>query len=217
MFVDAAKKSVGIGKFPVNNGGLEVVGGIEVDYLKITSTGDVSAASSGIGLMIGTSTGGNLKADFNEVSAFNNGVSTILHLNPDGGGVTLWNNAVDHGNLVFEDGGIRTQAPVSPVGLQNGWTNYSTGAGAYALASYYKDPFGIVHLDGLIKNGTATAGTLLFTLPVGYRPIGTGIYVQHSDITAKQVRVDVGVSGTVTIQEAAGSWISLSGISFRAL
>lgn len=215
MFMDTTKKSIGVNKFPVNNGAFEVAGGLEADYLKINSTGDTSATSTNVGIMIGDNISANLKVDVNEVSAFNNGVPTGLHLNPDGGTIYFWNNALDHGNIVFENGGIRTQNPIAP-SLQNGWVNYSLAGGTYAQAGYFKDAFGIVHLDGLIKNGTTTADTLIFTLPLGYRPVGSAIFVQHSDNTAKQVRIDVSGTGAVNLRELAGSWVSLAGITFKA-
>ncbi|MBO0959568.1 hypothetical protein J1P26_07450 [Neobacillus sp. MM2021_6] len=50
--------------------------------------------------------------------------------------------------------------------LQNGWQN------AYGdqKARYWKDVFGMVHVNGRIKLGTRTDGTTVFTLPAGYRP-----------------------------------------------
>ena len=45
--------------------------------------------------------------------------------------------------------------------------NHGSG---YNDAEYYKDPFGIVHLRGLIKDGTTTIDTVIATLPLKYRP-----------------------------------------------
>ncbi len=49
----------------------------------------------------------------------------------------------------------------------NGWVNYGL---PFTLASFFKDPFGMVHFTGLIKSGTLN--TAAFTLPAGYRPTG---------------------------------------------
>lgn len=50
--------------------------------------------------------------------------------------------------------------------FQNSWVNFDlTG---WHGARFWKDPMGIVHLQGLIKNGTV--GTTAFVLPTGYRP-----------------------------------------------
>jgi len=63
----------------------------------------------------------------------------------------------------------------SPI-LENGWSNYNPVT--HTPAGYYKTQDGIVHLEGLIKDGTTTSDTLLFTLPAGYRP-----YLSHSFAT----------------------------------
>lgn len=52
--------------------------------------------------------------------------------------------------------------------LQNGWT--ATNVGAHGALLYGIDAFGIVRLKGEVAPGTKTDGTLLFTLPVGFRP-----------------------------------------------
>lgn len=50
--------------------------------------------------------------------------------------------------------------------LQNGWVNFG---GAYSIAEYRRLN-GIVYVQGLIKSGTINPGTVLFNLPVGFRP-----------------------------------------------
>jgi hypothetical protein len=49
---------------------------------------------------------------------------------------------------------------------QNGWVHRSP------KLTYYKDTIGRVHLWGQLQNGTYTDGTVVGTLPVGYRPSG---------------------------------------------
>jgi hypothetical protein len=49
--------------------------------------------------------------------------------------------------------------------FQNSWTNESPTS--EVTTAFYKDPFGIVHLKGLVTGG---ANGTIFTLPVGYRP-----------------------------------------------
>lgn len=51
--------------------------------------------------------------------------------------------------------------------LLNGWVSYNTSS---LLIGYYKDDMGFVRIRGIAKSGTMAAGTVLFTLPVGYRP-----------------------------------------------
>jgi prepilin-type N-terminal cleavage/methylation domain-containing protein len=54
----------------------------------------------------------------------------------------------------------------------NGWGNYSPASGdpAWQGAGYTLDGAGRVELTGLIRAGTVASGTVMFTLPSGYRP-----------------------------------------------
>jgi hypothetical protein len=49
--------------------------------------------------------------------------------------------------------------------FQNSWSNFGSGT---ATAGFYKDPWGGVHLKGLIASGTTPA--VIFTMPSGYAP-----------------------------------------------
>lgn len=96
--------------------------------------------------------------------------------------------------------------------LQNSWVNYGS---SYESATYWKDKCGVVHLAGLIKSGTTTAETVIFTLPEGYRPRTSEKFFCVS-MNAICV-IDIYSSGAVAIKTGANnSWLSLSGISFRA-
>ena len=97
----------------------------------------------------------------------------------------------------------------------NGWVNYSN---AYSHAGYFKDSVGVVHLRGLIKNGTLTE--MAFTLPVGYRPAKRGVFSvitdsgSFSDVAVG--RMDIKGAGQVIPVAGSNSWISLEGVTFRA-
>lgn len=53
------------------------------------------------------------------------------------------------------------------------WRNDTAGSG-YADCSFYKDGLGIVRLQGAVEYTAGTgAGTVVFTLPAGYRPEAT--------------------------------------------
>ena len=96
--------------------------------------------------------------------------------------------------------------------LLNSWVDYGSG---YESASYWKDKCDVVHLSGLVKSGTTTDGTAIFTLPEGYRPRASEKFITVS-LNAICV-IDIYSSGNVTIRTGADSgWLSLSGISFRA-
>ena len=92
----------------------------------------------------------------------------------------------------------------------NGWRNYSN---TYNPAGYFKDSMGIVHLRGLVKDGTIKKH--IFTLPAGYRPARRELHVactypNHSG------RVDILTNGQVLPYTGDKRWISLDGITFRA-
>lgn len=100
--------------------------------------------------------------------------------------------------------------------LLGGWNNFE---GDYIEASYFKDALGMVHLRGLIKDGTS--GTEVFHLPIGYRPEKKEVHPiaieDHSNNSLTQIgRLDIYTDGTVQIVQGNSSWSSLSGVSFRA-
>jgi hypothetical protein len=90
---------------------------------------------------------------------------------------------------------ITPGAWLSPT-LLNSWVNYGA---PFETAGYRKTPTGEVQLRGMIKNGTTTNGTVLFTLPAGYRPANTRAFpsVQGGNASC---RIDVSAAGDVTIQ-----------------
>lgn len=49
--------------------------------------------------------------------------------------------------------------------FQNSWVNQDTAI--YKNLHFWKDPFGMVHVQGFVKSGS---GLTVFTLPAGYRP-----------------------------------------------
>lgn len=99
--------------------------------------------------------------------------------------------------------------------LLNSWVQFGLG---FKELKYYKDKFNRVHISGMIKNGTSTLGTVLFTLPVGYRPsqeilipasayFGTGT----NDVFGA---VRVQSTGNVTLHTAGAQFICIN-FSFR--
>jgi hypothetical protein len=96
--------------------------------------------------------------------------------------------------------------------LVNGWINYGFG---FAPSAYYKDKEGRIHLQGLISGGTTAAGTLLFVLPPGYRPVA-GILMFTVNSAGSPGRIDVLPNGEVKLMQAStSSYLNLTGISFR--
>lgn len=98
--------------------------------------------------------------------------------------------------------------PFTAPALLNAWAVYGA---SFTPPGYYKDPDGVVHLRGLIKDGTV--GLVAFTLPPGYRPSGTLIF---SSITSTGAgRLDVLATGDVVPQSGGNGYFTLSGMDFR--
>lgn len=95
--------------------------------------------------------------------------------------------------------------------FENGWVNYG---GGWTTAAFFKDAYGIVHLKGLVKNGTAD--TVIFTLPVGYRPSETMHLPTVSNETANDSTLNIVPDGTVKQRTGGQSYFSLDHITFRA-
>lgn len=76
---------------------------------------------------------------------------------------------VDVVNVITTSGTIPGMPPVEAwisLPLINGWINFGS---EFEAAAYMKDPFGFVHLKGLV-NHTTDRTKVIATLPLGYRP-----------------------------------------------
>jgi hypothetical protein len=93
--------------------------------------------------------------------------------------------------------------------LLNSWVNFG---GGFNNAGYYKDPFGVVRLRGMVKSGVV--GNAVFNLPAGYRPANEELFVAISN--GALGRVDVYPSGDVGATSGSNAWFSLDGLTFRA-
>jgi trimeric autotransporter adhesin len=112
------------------------------------------------------------------------------------------------GNITLS-GSIINEAWQTPT-LQNGWFNFGFG---HSPARYYKDKENRVQIVGTITSGTIN--TLLFTLPVGYRPSARYCFVVVNN--GGTGRVDVFPDGTVLMISGTGNNnLSLDNITFRA-
>ena len=116
---------------------------------------------------------------------------------------------VTAGTLQVAGASILTQQDWQTPTLLNNWVRHST---QYNAPGYFKDSMGVVHLRGLVKNGTASD---IFRLPVGYRPARRELLPVCIDPNIGG-RVDVLTSGRVYRVSGASGWVSLDGITFRA-
>ena len=95
--------------------------------------------------------------------------------------------------------------------LLNSWVNFGAG---YGPVKYWKGPDNMVHIGGLIKNGVTSEGTVIFTLPSGFRPEFKEIFTIAQDNTVG--RIDVNDNGNVTVVKAGAVFTSFAGLSFLA-
>lgn len=122
-------------------------------------------------------------------------------------------------------GGTSTNVPLGEVWhalsslYVNGWTDFGA---PFQTGRYKLVPIGggEVYLDGLIKPGTYVNATVLFTLPVGYRPQASIRIVRQADSAttgANMYELMVSTTGDVSvtsIQGAAPGFIDLTGLRF---
>ncbi len=139
--------------------------------------------------------------------------------------VKVWDNMTVPGtinaNSVVMSGSLSVPsfAPVwIPVGtFLNSWSAYT----GQTPPSYWKDPFGVVHLRGLVKNTTSTSGAC-FILPSGYIPVNFAYFsCSNSNPDATSITVCISPatsSGSVTAGSVLISTstltVALDGVTF---
>ena len=102
------------------------------------------------------------------------------------------------------DSGVGTMGVVKTASLQNSWVEFGATS---TTAQYMKSIDGIVHIWGSIKGGTTANGTLLFTLPVGFRPteIIRTVGLDDNAGAATACELSIESDGKVTINFVAGN------------
>lgn len=152
--------------------------------------------------------GGTLRSNVAAIAGVSS-IDSIVCIGPknDGGGALLDANATVN-TVVSDDSGTTIAQPAwINATYQNGWVDYHA---SYHSVGYYKDPFGVVHLRGIAKDGTN--GTAIFTLPSGYRPSKEMIFAAASNSAFGYV--DIATGGAV-VATGSNAWFSLDGITFR--
>lgn len=148
------------------------------------------------------------------------GTNHISHFNYDTAEHTYIRGGKSTSRVIIGDANagvdIKVEAWQSPT-LLNGWVNYNTSS--FNPAGYFKDSFGVVHLRGLIKDGSVTAGTVLFNLPAGYRPyrreVLPSLSYNSGSSTYLLTRIDVSTGGDVIFMAGSSSFLTLDGLTFR--
>jgi hypothetical protein len=94
-----------------------------------------------------------------------------------------------------------------PATLVNGWTNFGA---PYETVSYMIDTLGFIHLKGVASAGTKTGGTIIFTLPVGFRPNAKIMCIGVTGGLVEQIYINA--DGTVVVGAISGSYFSFDSI-----
>lgn len=131
----------------------------------------------------------------------------VANINALASGTGVGDAAVKAHNIDFTTFPAAQQAWIAPT-LVNSWSNLGIG---FDVAGYMKDSLGFVHLNGIITGGSYPSTA--FTLPAGYRPALSLNLATSSNAAFGEIQV----LNTGVITAAVGSsWISLSGLTFKA-
>lgn len=122
-------------------------------------------------------------------------------------------------NVVFGRGrsggldvsGFAVGALESPA-LLSGWSQYS--AASRSAVGHWKDPFGVVHLQGYVTGGSVGYNQPIFTLPPGSRPLKVQEFVIPASGGVGLLFIDE--HGNVALESGSNGWVSLNGVTFRA-
>jgi hypothetical protein len=100
------------------------------------------------------------------------GAKSIIAANTTGSALVA-DDLLGAGVYVLEYDGTNFRSIKGPDGAwtalsySNSWSNFG---GGFQVGQYQKTFDGYVHVRGILSAGTLTAGTVVFTLPAGYRP-----------------------------------------------
>ena len=151
--------------------------------------------------------------------------TTIISLGTGSGAAGTYNLSATVGTVASEpmtsgnsrkvlDNGTGTMGVVKQLTLQNSWVPFNY---QYSQPTFWKDVHGVVHVEGVISGGTATAGTVMFNLPASFRPSLLHSCPTVSDsgsLTASYINVQA--NGDTKIQAGVNARFHLDGVSFFA-
>jgi hypothetical protein len=121
----------------------------------------------------------------------------------------------------FDDGSSVSTMLITPTpaNYATDWSDFGNG---YTSVVSYKDPFGIVHLEGTAwYTGNSTSSSVALTLPAGQRPAGAMTVLAYG--ANGTMMVTILSSGAVNIRYYSGATlessalISFTGITFLAV
>lgn len=124
----------------------------------------------------------------------------------------IWNNWVEYARK--EDVLLKSDSNPTPwqnLVLANGWNHHQQ----YENVQYCKSFDGVVYLRGTANKGKIAAGTVLGTLPVGYRP-SKSIYVSALNNSYTIAVLGIEPTGNVIIKANVDStWLNFDNVSFK--
>ena len=120
-----------------------------------------------------------------------------------------YNSYLSANNIyIANNGAVTWNTPT----ILNGMTNYGS---SFSTLQYGKTSDGMVSVKGLLKGGTVADGTVVFTLPSGYRP--SMRVLLPSAANGHHARIDVTPGGSVIIQAGGdAAWTSFDSVNFYA-
>jgi hypothetical protein len=104
---------------------------------------------------------------------------------------------------------------IAPI-LLNGWSNMGA---PNAVAGYMKSTLGFVHIKAVLKNGVTADSTIIFTLPVGYRPSEYiySVVTYNNGTTDALALIAIAPNGNITLSGVkANNTLVISTIIFKA-
>jgi hypothetical protein len=106
---------------------------------------------------------------------------------------------------------LGTENYITVTSFENSWVSLESSY----VPGYCKDGMGFVHLRGIVKDGTIN--TVVFTLPVGYRP-EQAHYQATSAYSGGYIHAvcSVTANGQITALTSSNAEFSLDGITFYA-
>lgn len=117
-------------------------------------------------------------------------------------------------NVIFSNKQCSAYRQVGAIDNPTFGANWSNFGAEFAIGEFYKDKENRVHLRGTVQNVVNAVGSVIYTLPDGYRPNAREIFTVWNGSSLG--RVDVNASGQVILVQGINNWVSLNGISFRA-
>ena len=132
-------------------------------------------------------------------------------------GVSIFGNQNDGFTVSYADGFIYAERGV---GLET-WNTMTLPVGwsSFQPCQYKLDAMGFVHLQGLVDAvpNPIPAGTVITTLPTGYRPVNVSLFPIAFDNSATHGRAVVRTNGNVEIYDAPNDLPWLNSIQFSVI